>query len=80
MCRGVCDSTDHVECGWCSSCHEHATSHYTCALCGDAADESGCTGPGYKHVPDETSEPTTICCGARIMGYDSEPPAWMEDQ
>ena len=74
MCQGACEFTDHVECGFCSRCHEHAFSYYTCLACEDPADDSPCSAQSDgTHEPDVTSDALTSCCGASILSYDYDP-------
>lgn len=70
----LCSSTDHVFCGFCARCKEHAEFVRSCVLCGEfAIAGETCRLSITGHTPDETTEALSICCGASGNAYDHDP-------
>ena len=74
----LCGATDHAWCGFCAVCKDHTAGLYSCALCQDQAyPGSKCPkAPDGQHVPDDTTEALSWCCGASGYAYDDAPEPW----
>ena len=69
----ICGATDHAWCGFCAYCKDHTAGLYDCARCGEQAYPGEKCGEYPAHLPDDSTEALSWCCGASGYSYDHDP-------